>query len=405
MMKRVAIWGTALLAILIAGFLVFAPGIAEQQMNRVIPGAPRAGVEARALHAEMFIADLHSDTLLWQRSMLDRASRGHVDMPRLQDGNVALQVFSSVSQTPRGQNYQSNAATDSLWLLAIAQQQPIRTWFSPLQRTLWHGEKLRAAARNSDGQLMPILTRADVDALVAARADPRQWGSGRTDAAGAAAPTPAPPIGVLFSVEGLHNLEGEFANLDRLYRAGVRMAGLTHFFDNEIAGSMHGLRKGGLTPLGRRVVREMERRGIIVDIAHLSHAGVAEVLAMATRPVVSSHGGVQATCRENRNLTDDEVRGIARTGGVVGIGYWAAAVCGTDPADTARAMRHVRDLVGIDHVALGSDFDGAVTTGFDTSRVALITQALRREGFTDDEIRAAMGGNVLRVLRATLPPR
>ena len=116
-------------------------------------------------------------------------------------------------------------------------------------------------------------------------------------------------------------------------------------FDNDLAGSMHGERKGGLTPKGREAVRRMERLGMIVDVAHCSHACVADMLAMAKRPVVSSHGGVQATCKVNRNLTDDEIRGVARTGGVIGIGYWDAAICGTSPRDAARAMKHVRDLV------------------------------------------------------------
>jgi microsomal dipeptidase-like Zn-dependent dipeptidase len=149
----------------------------------------------------------------------------------------------------------------------------------------------------------------------------------------------------------------------------------------------------------------MERRGMIVDIAHSSHATVAEVLRLATRPVVSSHGGVQATCRENRNLSDDEIRGVARTGGVVGIGVWEGAVCSTAPRATARAMRHVRDLVGINHVALGSDFDGATTVAYDVSRLSLITQALLDEGFSEADIRLAMGGNVLRVLGQALPER
>jgi membrane dipeptidase len=134
----------------------------------------------------------------------------------------------------------------------------------------------------------------------------------------------------------------------------------------------------------------------------LSHAGVAEVLAMAKRPVVSSHGGVQATCKVNRNLTDDEIKGIARTGGVVGIGYWDAALCDTSPRAAAKAMKHVRDLVGIETVALGSDYDGATTVRFDTSQLVQVTQALLDEGFTPDEIRAAMGGNALRVIRAAI---
>ncbi len=144
---------------------------------------------------------------------------------------------------------------------------------------------------------------------------------------------------------------------------------------------------------------------MIVDLAHASHATIRDVLAMARRPVVYSHGGVKATCDTNRNLTDAEIKGIAATGGVIGIGFWDAAVCAPTPQATARAMRHVRDLVGIEHVALGSDFDGAVTTGFDASGMAAVTQALMDQGFSDEEIRLAMGGNVVRLLEAGLPPR
>lgn len=386
-MKRFAAWTVALLAIVLAAFLIFGPGLAENSMNKLVGTRATVSPRAEALHRTLSIADMHGDTLLWNRDLLTRGTRGHIDLPRLQAGNVTLQVFSSVSQTPRGQNYQSNPDNDILWALVMAQQQPGRTWFSPLERTLFHGRKLDAAVAASEGQLIAIRTRADVARLLATRAAGQRT------------------TGALFSVEGLQNLEGDFANLDRLYRAGVRMAGLTHFFDNAVAGSMHGERKGGLTPLGRRVVQEMERRGMIIDIAHSSHRTVADVLAMATRPVVSSHGGVQATCAENRNLNDEEIRGVARTGGVIGIGVWDAAVCGTEPADTARAMRHIRDLVGIDHVGLGTDFDGAVTAGYDVSRIALITQALIDQGFTDEEIGKAMGGNVLRVLGEALPER
>ncbi len=386
-MKRIFGIAIALIAITIAAFFLFAPGIAERSMNKVVGTSAAVSPRAEALHRTLTIADLHGDTLLWNRDLLTRGTRGHIDLPRLQDGNVALQVFSSVSQTPAGQNYDSNEDTDILWQLTIGQQQPVSSWFSPLGRTLFHGVKLDRAVAESDGALIAVRTRGDVARLLAARQ------TGRT------------VTGALFSVEGLQNIEGDFANLGRLYDAGVRMAGLVHFFDNQVAGSMHGVRKGGLTPLGRRVVTEMERRGMVVDIAHSSHQTVAEVLAMATRPVVSSHGGVQATCGENRNLSDEEIRGVARTGGVIGIGVWDAAVCGTEPRDTARAMRHVRDLVGIDHVGLGTDFDGAITAGYDVSRIALITQALIDEGFSDEEIAKAMGGNVLRVLGAVLPER
>ena len=398
-MRRWSIGILALLLIAAGAFFIFAPGIIERGLNRIdgkslLTVSPRA----QALHRTLTIVDLHSDSLLWSRDFLKRADRGHMDLPRLEDGHVALQILASTTKTPKGQNYDANGAdSDNITMLAIAQLQPVRTWNSLLERSLWHAEKLHAAAGRSLDRLRPVTDPKDIDELMRARAaGPLQTKSG--------ALLPREPVGALLSIEGLHILEGRIANLDRLYDAGFRMAGLTHFFDNDLAGSMHGLKKGGLTPLGRQTVERMEAKGMIVDIAHCSQACVADILAMARRPVVSSHGGVQATCKVNRNLSDDQIRGVAATGGVVGIGYWDAAVCDTSPASIAAAMKHVRDLVGIGHVALGSDYDGATTVRFDTSKLAQVTQALIDAGFTDDEIRAAMGGNAIRVLKAGLVP-
>ncbi len=381
--------GLAIVLIVAAGaFFGLAPGMTERSLNK-IDGKPLAAVSdhARALHKTLTIVDLHSDTLLWQRSLLTRAGRGHVDLPRLEDGNVALQVFSSVTKTPKGQNYDANGGdTDNITALAIAQLQPVRTWTSLLERSLWHAAKLNRAVAKADGKLIAVAAPADIDALLAARAAKTR------------------PVGAMLSIEGLQDLEGDIRNLDRLHAAGFRMAGLAHFFDNDIAGSMHGLKKYGLTPLGRKVVPRMEELGMIVDIAHCSRACVADILKIARRPVVSSHGGVQATCKVNRNLDDDQIRGVSATGGLIGIGYWDAAICDTSPASIAKAMKHVRDLVGIDHVALGSDYDGGTTVRFDTSKLVQVTQALIDAGFTDDEIRAAMGGNAIRVLRAGIVP-
>jgi microsomal dipeptidase-like Zn-dependent dipeptidase len=383
------IWGiAALLAVGGAGFFGIAPGYVEASMNKVDgKPLPKVSAEAIALHKTLTIVDLHSDTLMWKRNMLDRADRGHMDLPRLQDGNVALQVFSSVSKTPKGQNYDANGAdSDNITLLAVAQMQPVRTWSSLLERSLWHGEKLDRATAVSKGALVKVAASGNLDALLARRAKQES------------------ATGALLSIEGLQNLEGKAENLDKLYAAGFRMAGITHFFDNELAGSMHGIKKGGLTPLGREVIRRMEDKGMIVDIAHCSRQCVTEILAMARRPVVSSHGGVQATCKVNRNLSDEHIKGVAATGGIIGIGYWDGAICDTSPKSVAKAMKHVRDLVGIQHVALGSDYDGATTVRFDTSKLVQVTQALLDEGFTPDEIRAVMGGNAIRVLREGLKP-
>ena len=384
-------WILGILLVVAVGALAFfavAPGIIERGMNK-IDGKPLPAVSerAKALHRTLTIVDLHSDTLLWKRDILDRAERGHMDLPRLEEGNVALQILASTTKSPKGQNYDANSGdTDNITSLVIAQLQPVRTWNSLLERSLWHAEKLHRAVAASAGELRAVDAPGDIDALLAAR-------RGK-----------AVPVGAMLSIEGLHGLEGKLANLDRLYHAGFRMAGLTHFFDNDLAGSMHGLKKGGLTPLGRQVVETMEAKGMIVDIAHCSSACVADILKIARRPVVSSHGGVQATCKVNRNLSDEQIRGLAATGGLVGIGYWDAAVCDTSPASIAKAMKHVRDLVGARHVALGSEYDGATTVRFDTSKLVQVTQALIDAGFSDDEIRAVMGGNAIRVLRAGLVP-
>ncbi len=391
-MRRRLAWGAlALLLVAGIGFFGVVPGWVDRDLNR-IDGQPLIAVsaEARALHSTLVIVDLHSDSLMWRRDLLERHGHGHEDLPRMIDGNVALQVFSSVTKSPRGLNYDRNSADalDNITLLAIAQLQPFRTWNSLTERSLFHAAKLdRSLPRESD-RLIGVTRPGHVDMLV-----------DRRELAGKGY-----PVGAMLSVEGLHNLEGKAENLDRLHAAGFRMAGLTHFFDNELAGSMHGETKGGLTEFGRGIVRRMEDIGMIVDLAHCSRQCVAEVLAMARRPVISSHGGVQATCDVNRNLTDAEIRGVARTGGLIGIGYWDGAVCGTSPRDIAKAMRHVRDIVGIEHVALGSDFDGSVTTRFDAAQLVQVTQALLDAGFTPDEIRAVMGGNALRVIRAGIAP-
>ncbi len=321
-------WALAIVVTLLAlaaAFFALAPGIAERSMNRVVPVAMPVGDRARGMAVDS--VDLHADTLLWSRDLDAPAARGHVDLPRLAQGGAALQVFSSVTKTPKGQNYDSNGAdSDNITLLTVAQLQPPRTWTSLLERSLWHAQKLDAAAARSNGALRVVRSAADLDRLLA---DRMANADKRCPIEGAEWCARLHPVGAMLSVEGLHNIEGDAANIDRLHSAGFRMAGFAHFFDNDLAGSMHGRAKGGLTPLGRTVLRQMEARGMIVDIAHASHAAVADMLAMARRPVVSSHGGVQATCRVNRNLTDAEIRGIARTGGLLGIGYWDAAVCST----------------------------------------------------------------------------
>ncbi len=356
-------------------------------MNAVINRPPyQASEKARALHQKLFVADLHADSLLWKRNLLERGARGHVDVPRLIEGNVALQAFTVVTKTPRGMNIESNDAdTDNITLLAIASGWPMATWSSLKERALYQAGKLRETAAASGGKLTLIETARDLSNYLERRKREPHITAG------------------LLGVEGAHALDGDVANIDALFDAGFRMMSPTHFFDNEIGGSSSGAKKIGLTNAGKELIKRMEAKGMIVDLAHASAQTIEDVLAVSTRPVLVSHTGVKATCDNNRNISDEQVIKIARTGGIIGIGYWPTATCGANAQAIARAIKHVAHLVGAEHVALGSDFDGAVTAPFDTTGLVQITDELLKEGFTEDEMRLIMGGNVLRLLSDNLP--
>lgn len=367
---------------------VAGPTLIERSANKVRAAAAKAPTaEASRLHASLFVADLHADSLLWGRDLLARASVGHVDVPRLLEGGVALQVFSAVTRSPRGQNYERNDsdAPDNITLLAVLEGWPRATWGSLKERALLQAAALHRAADRSAGRLRVIETAAQLRAFVADHAaDPRT-------------------VAGVLAIEGLHCLEGDLENLEQLRLAGFRMMGLTHFFDNELAGSAHGTSHGGLTELGRQAVRRMQERNIIVDLAHASPRTIDETLAISTKPLVVSHTGVKGTCDQVRNLGDEHLRGVAATGGVVGIGYWDGAVCEASVAGIVRAIRYASQLIGVDHVALGSDFDGGTETPFDASGIRLLTQGLLDAGFSADEVGKIMGGNVVRVLEQGLP--
>ena len=383
-----------LLALLIlvpvgAGTFFTLPNLLDRQMNSVAAPPPYpASDQATQLHQRLFVADLHDDALLWQRDLLERHDYGHSDLPRLLEGRVGLQVFSTVTKTPRGINYESNGAdSDNITLLAMAQRWPRETWNSLLQRALYQAQKLQDAAHASEGRLVLIRSRADLARFIEA------WDKDPQRVAG------------LLATEGLQPIENQLENVDTLFDAGFRIAGLTHFFDNEVGGSAHGLAKGGLTPLGRQVIARLEEKAMLVDLAHASRPLIDDVLAMATRPVLVSHTGVEGTCPGTRNLSDKHLQAIAATGGVIGIGYWSTAVCDTSVAAIIKAIRYTADKVGVEHVALGSDFNGTVHTPFDVTGLAQITEGLQTAGFDNDAIAAIMGGNVQRLLLASLPEK
>ena len=370
--------GTVLFLLLIIGFGA-GPGFVESRLNRVGNSAAREPQSQSELHSKLQIADLHADSLLWDRDLLRRGSRGHVDVPRLIEGNVAVQAFTVVTKVPS-----KDGKTDRITQLAMLQRWPAATWSSLRERALYQASRLHEFAEESSGRLVVIRSQKDLGTFLERRAAHPQR------------------VAAFLGLEGAHALEGNVKNLDDLYDAGYRMIGIAHFFDNEFGGSSYGANRG-LTPLGRELIREMEQRRIIVDLAHASPKTIDDVLAMATRPVLVSHTGVQGTCKGARNLSDEHLRKIAANGGIIGIGFWPGAVCGNDVQSIVRAIRHVVRVTGVSHAALGSDFDGDTTVPFDAAGLAQLTAALQAGGFTETEIRQIMGENALRFLAANLP--
>jgi microsomal dipeptidase-like Zn-dependent dipeptidase len=359
---------------------------ASRRNGIVVPPPYLVAATDRQAHDRMTIVDLHADSLLWGRDLRRRGTTGHVDLPRLREAGVTLQVFSSVTQVPAGLNIERNDATrDLITLLAVAQGWPPRTWRSRLRRALYAAERLHRIADDERGRLVIVTRSSDLDALLARR---------REDPG---------VVGALLAIEGSHALDGRLDNLDLLHDAGYRMIGLQHFFDNDAGGSAHGETRAGLTGFGVELVRRLQDRRMIVDVAHSSPQVVSDVLDVATAPVFVSHTGVRGTCDNQRNLSDDHLRGIAATGGVIGMAMFENAVGGSTVDDTARAMRYGADLVGVEHIALGTDFDGAVTTPTDVTGLPLLTASLARHGFAEAETAAIMGGNAMRALRQTLP--
>ena len=387
MLKKILLGIAVLVALAMTLIFAAGPAYIEKRFNRVIDHEPYAiSEEARNLHATLIAADLHSDTLLWHRDVLERGDRGHVDVPRLVEGGVAVQVFATVTKAPKSLNYERNTAdSDQITAPIMLQRWPLRTWSSLFERASYQAQRLDKASSRSDGTLVFLRTRADLQTVIDARAASQTV------------------VGGLMATEGSHALEGSLENIQKLYDDGFRMMGLQHFFDNELGGSLHGVSKAGLTEFGRDAIVEMNRLGIMIDVAHSSEAVVDDTLALSTTPLVVSHTGVRGACEQPRNISDGHMRRIAAAGGLIGIGYWEGAVCDATPAGVAKSIAYAIKLVGVEHVALGSDYDGATSVYFDTSELAVLTQALLDEGLRHAEIRAVMGANQIRFFMKHLP--
>ena len=373
-------------------FLLFAiftlPILVDKNMNPVSDHpAFDVSEEALKLHETLFIGDWHADSHLWNRDLSKRYKRGHVDIPRLQEGNVALQMFTTVTKSPRGQNYEKNetSASDNITSLAVIQRWPIKTWTSLAERAIFQANKVHKLATNDVDNFMLIKSQADLNNFIQKRSSNKSF------------------VGGLIGTEGSHALDGDLENVTRLYDEGFRMMSLHHFFDNRLGGSLHGISGQGLTNFGEKVVLEIEKLDIILDVSHSSENVVKDVLKISNRPIVVSHTGFYGHCPSPRNINDNLMEDIARKGGLIAIGYWDAAVCDNTPKSVAEAIHYGIKLVGAGHVALGSDFDGTINPGFDTAELVAITHELLELGIDDNSIRLVMGENMLNFLQENLP--
>lgn len=308
------------------------------------------------VHREATVVDLHSDTILeveaGRRDLARRSQRGHIDLPRLREGGVDVQVF-ALFVHPRfaGTGFPRVSA-----LLDVFE---------------------RAAARSA--QLVRATTAEEITRAVRA-------GS----------------VAAVLAVENGTALDGDPANVDRLYARGVRMMSLTWNTSNDLADGALEEAHGGLTPLGRAVLLRMQARGMVVDVSHLSARSFWDVLAATRGPLIATHSNAAALTPHRRNLSDDQLRAIAARGGVVGVNFYPTFTGG---ATLERVLAHIDYLVkvmGVDHVALGSDFDGFTQTvaGLeDASRLPNLTAGLLARGYRPAEVRKILGGNALRVFR------
>jgi membrane dipeptidase len=381
---------TALIVTLLLYFIItkIAANVLDSKYNRVVLEAPYNTTEkAQLLYSHLpFIADLHSDVLLWNRDITKRHTHGHEDVPRMIEAKLALQAFTIVSKTPKNMNFEGNDdKTDNITLGMIATGRPPATWFSLRERALQQCKELYNYSKASQGKLRVITSQKELLTYIKARETNKDQTAG------------------YLGVEGMHILEGDLANVQVMYDAGIRMMSPTHFFDNKLGGSAHGIKKGGLTTFGAEVIKKMESLHMIVDLAHASPALIDDVLKVATHPLLVSHTGVKGTCNNVRNLSDSHIKSIAATGGLIGIALFNQAVCGSNAKATAKAIKYTTDLVGVKHVAMGTDFDGAIPAHFDVTGFPLIVDELLKLGYSDEEIAAIMGGNVRDFMLKNLP--
>ena len=366
-----------------------------------------AAITPADVHARAIVVDSHVDTT--QRLFFDktfdlatRHSNGNIDIPRMREGGLDALFF-------------------SIWVPSDV------TGPTAAKRALQLIDAVHEAVRTHPDDLVLATTAADVRRAAAEK-----------------------KIAALMGMEGGHMIDDDLGLLRDYARLGVRYLTLTHFRNNNWADSSTDKPKhNGLTEFGKEVVRELNRLGVMVDISHVADKTFADALEITTVPVIASHSSCRAIARHPRNMTDDMMRALAKNGGVIMINYETSFLseevrlagekgggvvsalaemsrkCGGNEAcstlELQRVAReamengslpkvswekivehidHAVKVAGVDHVGLGSDFDGAtMPIGMeDASQLPRLTTALLTRGYSAADVEKILGGNMLRVM-------
>ncbi len=214
-------------------------------------------------------------------------------------------------------------------------------------------------------------------------------------------------LAIVLSIENACSLCGSIEVLHAFARLGVRSLGLVWNGRNELGDGWRVRGGYGLTDFGVRVVRECEKLGVLVDVSHLSDAGFSDVVENSDGPFVATHSNARSVCPHQRNLTDEQIKALAERGGVMGLNFCSAFLSGKEEGasidDVVRHYLHIRDIGGPGAVALGTDFDGITSTPTglsDAGFLPALTDALLAADVSESDVRAALGGNFMRVLKA-----
>jgi membrane dipeptidase len=339
--------------------------------------------DVRRLAEAAPVIDLLVGTPMFRADLLAPRRRGHVDLRRLEAGGVDVVGLTVVTRFP---DRRGTLSLPHFWSLGM----PAGAQRSDLAILRFFAARIAGWAARSGGRLVLIRSGPDLDRVLA----------------------PAGPVGAYLALQGGQVLERDAGNVAILRDLGTRSLALAHVQDNDLVGSNTGLRRGPLTPLGREVVAEMERQRVVVDLAHMSSAGIRSTVPLLRSPFLLSHTGFRAlsarssSCRRysaaNRNVATDDARLVADAGGVVGITLSTQLLGGESLGTWVATVQWAVDELGPSQVAIGSDFDGGLAMLLDAGGVPLLAQALLDAGLGEDVVRAVLGGNALRVLEPAL---